>query len=943
MLLFSSCIVVAQSIDKAYVLEKNKQASELNREGRFDEAHKILEDLLKLLEAQNADPKFFLSSYQTQAKVIQNLGQYQKSSEIARKSLEISLKLKDSFNIADTYNTIGVNHYFLADYDSTTYYYQKSFDIKKRIKTNEYALAVSAYNLAIVFEDLGQFDMAQKLYLEAEENLLKSKTTKNFLSDVYVGLSLLSFYSGDITKAEEYSEKAMDVGIKSYGEFNPNMTFVYTSYANILESQEKYEESIALLEKSLGIRQSTYGEKHRWTCESYYDLANVYVLIKDYPKAESLYKKAIKIGEETESGPYVANAKNYLAKLYLDQELNLDEARILLTEGLERNKNIYGFNNEVVSENYRYLAKSFQIEKDEDKFFYYLEKSFESAKYDPDSMQRGIAPIQSLHSLLLLSNWYEQKYLEKADIEYLEEPFELINQEIALIGYIQKEFSSDRSRINLANEYRHVYENGLNICWILYHKTKNDKYLEKAFELSEANRNTNLLEELRDIKHRSYAGIPQELLEFENRVKKKLERVKMDIFYEKTSAAPDREVYGQLLDSRIILSNRLDSISNVFRNYPKYRALKYSDKRIKLNDVQKTLDTDTQLISYFLGENFLYSFSISKDTISLLRGDVAKKLLNQTNLLKQKIEDREGLLDLSKNLYLYLMSQQINPNKKEVVIIADNVLNYIPFEILQSEDDTFLLEHHSVSYAGSCRLFLEQNNEFFDFKAPENWAGFSPHYMDESKLAAAEDEIEVLFELTGGHKFVGPDCTKENFLKNNQNYSVLHLAMHAEINQNNPSYNKLLFADGELNASEIYFSKSKANLAILSACNTGFGKLEKGEGVMSMARAFHFSGIPAVVMSLWKVPDRETKMIMISFYEYLKKGKSKSDALRLAKLDYLKNTSDQQLLHPYFWSGFVVNGNTEPIVLGGGINDLLWGGIFLILMLLGVYAFKRFK
>ena len=110
-------------------------------------------------------------------------------------------------------------------------------------------MAVSAYNLAIVFEDLGQVDKAFELYKEAEENLLKSAVTKNFLSDVYVGLAHLSYYTGDINKAEEYSEKAMDVGIKSYGEFNPNMTFVYMSYANVLESQGRIEEAIAGLAK----------------------------------------------------------------------------------------------------------------------------------------------------------------------------------------------------------------------------------------------------------------------------------------------------------------------------------------------------------------------------------------------------------------------------------------------------------------------------------------------------------------------------------------------------------------------------------------------------------------------------------------------------------------------------------------------------------------------
>ncbi len=127
-------------------------------------------------------------------------------------------------------------------------------------------------------------------------------------------------------------------------------------------------------------------------------------------------------------------------------------------------------------------------------------------------------------------------------------------------------------------------------------------------------------------------------------------------------------------------------------------------------------------------------------------------------------------------------------------------------------------------------------------------------------------------------------------------------------------FNKLIFTDGDLTSSEIYVSNSEANLAVLSACNTGFGKLEKGEGVMSMARAFHFSGVPSVIMSLWKVPDKETKEIMVSFYKHLKKGETKSVALRNAKIDYLVSVDDKNLKHPYFWSGFILNGNTDALM-----------------------------
>ena len=331
--------------------------------------------------------------------------------------MRISLSLNDSANIADTYNTIGINHYFLADYDSTTYYYEKSFEIKKKIDTGVYDLAVSAYNLAIVFEDLGQVDRALELYKDAETNLIKSGVEKTFLSDVYVGLSHLSFYAGDLNRAEAYSEKAMDVGIKSYGELNPNMTFVYVSYANILESQGKNNEAIALLEKSLKIRRSTYGEYHRWTCESHYDLANSYVLIGEYEKAEKLYMQAIEIGQNIESGQYLANAKNYLAKLYLDQGTNLDQAEEFLREGLEKNISVYGPKNEIVSENYRYLAMLFKIKKEKDGFIHFLSESLNSANYDSDSIQEVVAPIQALTSLMLLGEWYESKHHETSNIE----------------------------------------------------------------------------------------------------------------------------------------------------------------------------------------------------------------------------------------------------------------------------------------------------------------------------------------------------------------------------------------------------------------------------------------------------------------------------------------------------------------------------------------------
>ncbi len=906
--------IFSQEIDSITVQSINVKAAQLNRAGKFSEANKMLDHLLAALNEQHGEPKYFAITYQTKAKVIRNLGFYKESIDLAKKSLQLTLKIKDSFNIADSYNTIGVNYYFLSNYDSTSYYYEKSFDIKKKIKTNPYALAVSAYNLAILYEDLAQPKKALELYLEAEQYLLKSDNKINFLSDVYVGVAHLYFFRKEINKAEEYSEKAVDVGLKSYGEFNPNMTFVYNSYANILISKKKYKEAIILLEKSLTIRENTYGKFHKWTCESNYKLAETLVLDKQFKKAEIHYKKAIDIGNEINSLQYLANAKAYLAMLYIEQGIKLGESEKLLLDALDNNINVFGYKNDIIADNYYYLAVAAKKRNQKEKLFAFITQVFNSSAYDKNNLNLVIAPYQSLDALVLMGDWFKDEYDKTKNIDFLKNKFLLIDQELALIKLSQKNFSSDQSKISFANEYRKIFEKGLNTCWTLYHKTKDVKYLEKAFELSETNRNTTLLEGLQDFKFKLFGNIPKDLLAFETEIKHNLELTKIDLYYEKTAKSPDKEFISELLNQRILFSNKLDSLHHSFEtNYPRYSDLKYHDKIITLSDVQKNIDNNTQLITYFLGENNLYTFNIANDKITFLKGEIANELLNKTKIFKSELIAQNDINDISKRLHLYLLDQQLNKSKQNLVIIPDNVLNYIPFEILLNDDDTFLIENYTISYSGSAHLFLELKNNFFNYSSPNYWAGFSPKYEGGFDLSNTSDEISIISKIVNGETFIGETSKKQSFLDNNKDYSILHLAMHAEIDNENPMFNKLIFSDGELSASEIYLSNTKANLAVLSACNTGFGKLEKGEGVMSMARAFHFSGVPSVIMSLWKVPDKETKKIMVAFYKHLEKGETKSEALKNAKLDYLASTSDINLKHPYYWSGFILNGNTNTL------------------------------
>lgn len=140
-------------------------------------------------------------------------------------------------------------------------------------------------------------------------------------------------------------------------------------------------------------------------------------------------------------------------------------------------------------------------------------------------------------------------------------------------------------------------------------------------------------------------------------------------------------------------------------------------------------------------------------------------------------------------------------------------------------------------------------------------------------------------------------CSPLKFKLSSRDYRVLHLAMHAIVDDTNPMHSKLVFTqkqdsveDNFLHAYEIYNMNIPAQMTVLSACETGYGKLAKGEGIMSLGRAFAYAGCPSVVMSHWAVNDASTAKLMEYFYKYLSYGEAKDRALQLAKLEFFRKS-----------------------------------------------------
>jgi CHAT domain-containing protein len=223
------------------------------------------------------------------------------------------------------------------------------------------------------------------------------------------------------------------------------------------------------------------------------------------------------------------------------------------------------------------------------------------------------------------------------------------------------------------------------------------------------------------------------------------------------------------------------------------------------------------------------------------------------------------------------------------------------------------------------------------------FAGFAPAFTgpapagvrscDNTALPALtcnQEEVSEIRAIFDGEAFLHRHSLKEQFLKNASHYRILHLATHACLDDRDPMMHRIFFSDGSVTASELYHLPLRADLVVLSACNSGMGKLAKGEGFMSLSRAFAHAGVPSMVISLWSVEDCSTSTLMKYFYQHLKSGLSKDEALRQAKLQYLNDSGNLES-NPFYWAGFVHMG--DPIALEAGkahapyYAPLLFGGL----------------
>ena len=239
----------------------------------------------------------------------------------------------------------------------------------------------------------------------------------------------------------------------------------------------------------------------------------------------------------------------------------------------------------------------------------------------------------------------------------------------------------------------------------------------------------------------------------------------------------------------------------------------------------------------------------------------------------------------------------------------------------------FLLKEHQISYCYSATLLREMRDKKHHDLPEKSVLALAPFFSDAPfaslrdsliTLENSGEEIAQVAKIWNGTAIYGQAASLDTFLQLAAQYRILHLSTHGKADDLEGDYAYLALADAQqeepvdkLYARDLYNLELNADLVVLSACETGIGKLRRGEGIISLARAFAAAGAKSLVTSLWKVDDEKSKELLVGFYKYLQDGKPIDTALQQTKFDFLNNNSSDggAFLHPFFWAGFIAIGD----------------------------------
>jgi len=916
-----------QFVDTLFIKHYNYIGFDYYCLGDFEKALSLYFNCLKLSFLKNEKPiSFIAESYFEIGAVYESLSEYDKALMFYKKTEPFVAQNKNIFKkqAAIFYEYYGLLFFKLGRSDQAILYFNKAFNIYNKNPTeNLYSICSIYNNLAIILKNQGDLDKAQSYYQQALDLLTKSDNPLHIdpLSRLYTNMAILYTEKDDTLKAKEFFNKS--IALKKE-HFPSNLGTTYNSYAEYLVKCGDYKAARNYYQLAENNYTQYVGAQHPDLGLVYLNMGKLETIEGRDEQGMEYYDKALTIFKKSYGDKHPALSECYAA--IGDYQLKKGKIKDAISEyQLAMMAVCDGFNNKNPKTNPSYNHSL-------------------SDRHLLMAMKKKAAAYNQL---------YAQQTHQAADKEIA---YNTYCSTITLIEKIRNSYLSDESKICLNQNESNTFPAALATALDLYKITGREMYKEKAFEFAEKGKSAALLASMRDVRAMQFAGVPTKLQEADNELKQETAAYDELLVKEKGCAAPDRKKIQRWEEKLFQMNrNRENLIAYMEKTYPDYYKLKYDHSVANVKAIQSTINDDDVVVEYCMADSLVYCFVIGKSTFDYYSITAGKEFDRQLAAFRKNISSQDNTSGNdavnvgSEGWYLY--NKLLKPAEKyicdkDIIIIGDDRLGYIPFETLITRPVTndvatfarlpYLIEKNAVNYSYSASLLC--NTHINELMQDNSLLAFAPSYerIDKNNdsdnnsnlrsglkpLPGVKDEVNAISNIFSGKVFQSSEATETNFKSESSSYDILHLAMHTIIDEKDPMNSKLVFSQGNnnrdddmLNTYEIYNMKFKSRMAVLSACNTGNGKLVKGEGIMSMARAFIYAGCPSVVMTLWEVEDKSGVELMSSFYKYLHEGRDKDHALQQAKIDYIKS-ADPLKAHPYFWSAYVSIGDQQAIVPG---------------------------
>jgi CHAT domain-containing protein/Tfp pilus assembly protein PilF len=840
---------------------------------------------------------------------------------------------------------------------------QNAYNIRRDLLGAEHAsLASILQNMGVIAKNKGNYQQSIEAFQQAL-NILGDKTQQanERIGEIYYNLGEIYAATGHFVEGESYFKNALHIFSQLPKEVTNKKALVIRGLANLRALQKDYGQAINLRKEVYAFLNSIHPPPYPEIAITY---DNIGVDFREAGQLDSslfYHQKAIQILNANDGyQDQIANIQINLADTYIAQD-EWEKAREEALKALETQKEIKGEVHADVAYSLNTLA---QVALGQGQNELALQYAHAAVIANNETLKNEEGILETPTSGYFRYDYYFESIMLKATaLQKLGQEPDALQQYMVADKVLVEARNRLLSREDKLHQSQNVYRlttEAIELCMNLAAAKDDPEYLQTAFFFAEKSKASVLLQSINANNAKRFAGIPDTLIARE-------EQLQSDINYYslQLAAQPDSTqiplFQAELLTARAAYKELIDGFE---RDFPLYYELRYADHTPDVKAIQIGLPAGTALISYFTTDSTLFTFYLDSENYRVYRSDIDELFLDQITGFRKSIAQQMPFVyvELAQALYPKLFPFELPPSIGQLILIPDGQLTSLPFEaLLTGEIDLdaelffhelpYLLKNYVVSYAPSASLYHQFSiaPKAANSNTGTDLIAFAPVFSEKAELAAntrtvleqlgaqqrtytkdgdyitplpaTADELTAIYKVFTDNKLSGSLYTfaqaNEVQMKNAviSQCRYLHIATHGFINEEFPDLSGLLLypdtsnvEDDILNSGEVYSLKLNADLVVLSACETGIGKINTGEGILGLSRAFIYAGADNLIVSLWKVDDRATSELMTSFYQTHLEPKQRmpfAEALRAAKLAMI---GSEQFSMPYYWSSFVLIG-----------------------------------